>query len=60
MTLEYEMMTFSRTLGPNSPEKSKFVEKFYLSRYLALIVPRIFKVGLFGLFYTQKVAYGHF
>ena len=60
MALKYQMMTFPRVLGPSSHKKSKFVEKFYLSRYLALIVPRIFKVGLFGLFKTRKVAYGHF
>ena len=44
----------------NKPVISHIVEKFHPSRYLAFIVPKIFNVGLFGLFLTKRVTFGHF
>ena len=60
MALKHQMMTIPWLLGPSGSKKSKFVEKFHPSRYLAFIVPRIFNVGLFGLFLTKRVTFGHF
>ena len=51
-------MAFPMNSGPNGTKNHKKVAKFHLIQCAAFVVPKFFKFGLFGLFWTKKVTFG--
>ena len=53
-------MASPMNLGPNITKNHKKVAKYHLMQSAVLGIPKFFKFGLFGLFWTKKVTFGHF